>query len=96
MRDSGPAERKDGVSGRLDFVMRDGDQVARLDAAEWPRAARLSKYKIGIMETTGALERGGDGVWFRVANGWATYRVIQEHDDEIALELVEGEVIWPG
>ena len=85
-----------GLSGRLDFAVREGDQIARLDAAEWPKNARFSRYKVGIMEMTGVLERDGSGLWFRVANGWATYRVIQEYDHEIALELVEGEVIWPG
>ena len=84
------------MSGRLDFALRDGDQLARLEAAAWPRSVRFSKYKVGIMETTGILERGGDGMRFRVANGSATYRVIHEYDYEFALELVEGDVIWPG
>lgn len=84
------------MSGRLDFARRDGDPLPRLLAAEWPRSVRFSKYKASIMETTGILERGGDGMRFGVANGSATYRVIHEYDYEFALELVEGQVIWPG
>ncbi len=85
-----------GVSVRLDFVVKDGDQVARLNASAWPRNARFSNYKAEILALTGVFQREGAGVRFRVANGSAVYRVIGEHDHEIALELVEGKLIWPG
>jgi len=89
-------QRYGGVSGQLDFVVLDGDQVARLDASEWPGNARFSLYKVRILESAGILQRDGAGVRFQVANGSAIYRVIGEHDHEIALELVEGKLIWPG
>lgn len=84
------------MSQPLEFVMRDGDQIARLDASAWPRNARFSSYKIGIMEKAGIVDRDGAGVRFNVANGYAIYRVIHEYEHEISLELVEGNVIWSG
>ena len=80
----------------MKFEVKDGDQVARLCASEWPPNARFSSYKAEILAMTGVFQREGAGVRFRVANGSAIYRVIAEYDDEIALELVEGKLIWPG
>ncbi len=84
------------MSGHLDFVVREGDQIARLGASHWPMSARLSWYKVAILERTGVLERRGDAVLFGVANGSAIYRVIGEREDEIMLVFVEGKLIWPG
>ncbi len=73
--------------------MLDGDQFPRLDAPDWPDNARFSLYKVGILEKAGVLNRKGAGLWFRVQNGSAVYRVILEDEFEIALELVQGIVI---
>ena len=84
------------MSEPLEFVVGEGDQVARLAGSTWPKSTRLSAYKLKIMERTGALERDGAGIRFRVANGSAIYRVISESDDELVLLFVEGKLIWPG
>lgn len=59
-------------------------------------SARLSWYKVDILQRTGVLERRGDAVLFGVANGSAVYRVIGERDHVIMLVYVEGKLIWPG
>ena len=84
------------MSEPLEFVLGEGDQVARLAASAWPKSTRVSRYKVEIMQRKGTLERDGAGVRFRVANGSAIYRVISESDDELVLLFVEGKLIWPG
>jgi hypothetical protein len=67
------------------------DEVPHVEG-EFPETLYLSVSRFEEMETAGTVERDDDLAHLQLANGHATYRIIDVEHDEMTLELIEGEV----
>ena len=92
-------ERTEGVGGEAGEVTMTGeilfgwfdDEVPLVDG-EFPETLGVSTSRLEAMESAGIAEREDETVRLELANGRATYQIINEDDGELTLELAEGEV----
>ena len=76
----------------LTLEFRAGDKDLRLVDPEFPKVLGLTKDRLGILQTAGAVTRQGDEIRIHVVNGRALYRLLREHNGLLEFELVESEM----
>ncbi len=79
-----------GLFGPLHLETR--DEVLWRVEQEWPQFLAMTVKRFEILKMSGNATRRGGEITIEVANGWATYLVLEEADGELELELLDGEV----